>query len=267
MKTAIVSRMNRNLPPPVSRKRRNGYFTLIELLVVIAIIAILASMLLPALQSARSRARTTACAGRLREVSYAQIFYAGDHGGMMLVDRDDGAVWSAILRHSNYLANSKVLICPENSHPDTLLTGSLRPENASIKNDKWYKCYGINRASNDTSLKYNVGQKRDVLGDYNFNQEGMRLLNLKKMKQPSKILILADAARVASPGSLSPMQFQFCPPVMLASSQTALWLAHKGKLNTTYADGHVKLMSPWELKMSPNATTNFWSDSFQMFVF
>ena len=134
-------------------------FTLIELLVVIAIIAILASMLLPALQQARERAKSTMCINNEKGIGAAFAFYLQDNGDFLPL-KDGGSRWPVkvgkyfaqdIHRWSSFGTAKRIahwkktlFICPADNH--TLSQCEIGDVRLSIgynakfnAKDKWFE--------------------------------------------------------------------------------------------------------------------------------
>lgn len=102
--------MSPNLP---ARRAANKAFTLIELLVVVAIISILASLLLPALSKAKSRARSTVCLGELRQLGLGCTLYEGDNDDALPQTSHQGDSWIGTL--SRY-GLTNIYSCPDDTN-------------------------------------------------------------------------------------------------------------------------------------------------------
>jgi len=126
-------------------------FTLIELLVVISIIALLVSILMPALSKARKQARAVVCLTNMHSFGVCFILYADDWDGYIVPAQIDGVSWPG--QFIEYHGSEDIRLCPDATKPRDPLSTHTETHGMGWVNNCWwfksdqrvsYNSYGMN---------------------------------------------------------------------------------------------------------------------------
>lgn len=209
-------------------------FTLIELLVVIAIIAILAALLMPALNSAKQKAYKIACATNIRQIGVSWMNYGADNKEYL--PAVDEQVWFG----SHYPSRNWIQHVFRNEIGEAMfwdVNGAIRGCSQKVKilrcpsvAKKRYEGYGT---GTDTCYAMNLA---GIGGNNitNYTTRGKPLRRFSDINNASQKMAFGEAYSSATPAKVGVYSFTIYP----LSSATTDFLRHSGRANMLFTDLH-----------------------------
>ena len=239
--------------------RRRPGFTLVELLVVIGIIAVLISILLPALNRARESARTVACASNLRQIGQAIYGYVNENNGTLPVGSlalntiGGNAVWDTLI--SKYLGRESNDIYI-NRNPSPVLKCPLDELQRLAAYPTAIRSYSMVQAATGTwpqRVANGVASESFYPKGHPQYNQNFRAFKITEVSRSARTLMIVENF-----GKTTPTQANTAGHATGALCQTPTQQlgdfkepVHKRRWNYLMVDGHVETLMPIETVDSP----------------
>lgn len=216
-----------------NQKPANRHFTLIELLVVIAIIAILAAILLPALNSARERGKAASCINNVKQLYGVNIMYADAYDGSgvpwQIKYGSSDIVWTEMFVNTGMIGkHDQYVFCP---------SGRFKYGDADVNNHRMYDSYAIQRGNDGLNMNF-MRRKKQPTYESTYGRHGIHDERIPS----SKLTIFLDGG-VMKDGVVKDTY----AVLRFGSSNPLPFVRHNNTCNAAFFDGHAESVSPERL--------------------